>query len=737
MPEALRGGLPPVGSEEFCKALDDLSAWFAAAGNAVFDFLLTLTDPESLQAWADGQPEFGSATHPFGYLRDAVVWAVRQLATVASPVLNVLHGVVACVRDWAALVFGRCNTALLTGLWSLKAVLESLRTNRVGTDAGVWATVDLYLYLDPLGEVLEYLMRWACPRHCPEPGEALEAWRRGYITTEYRDCLLRLAGRDPAAFEPFIAAGSEQLSPREALQLVRRRGGTPEQELGALRNLGFTDAEVARGYQELYDELPTIADHLEWLRKNVFDDEYVRDFRLMDGFEERFWPKFGPDLRALGMKKENAALHYAAHWLNPSFTQLFEMTQRLRPGRVDPSLVFTEADLLRVMQEQDVGVYFRRRLEAVAHPAPNLTLVTRLFGLGVLTEADYKSRLQDLGYSEPDATLISSGIAPDIARVRAGYAHGWNATSVGAAYAAGQLTAAAARERLRPLGLKDSEIDSTLERAEYDKDRRFIQYAQQKATRGALTQLTAAYSVGALDLPAFLARLGESGVGRGVAELLAAGADAALSVGAARRRVRLVGHAVTKGKLTREQGAARLAALGIAEPRINYYLGEWSDALEVEPPQRSAAQVLRWVQQGLMGAATAGDRLRNLGWSQAEVTLALAGAEQAARRRQGQLASAEQRTERQAAAAAARVKREAERQAREAEAMVRRFTPAGRLQRWYALGVIDEAGMRAALSDGGTPPGDADRLVAEAKERKKSREERKSRKAAKEGAAGA
>src|SRR5207253_600623 len=133
-------------------------------------------------------------------------------------------------------------------------------------------------------------------------------------------------------------------------QYVRRNGGGKDDERNALRALGFVDDRYAAAFQELYWELPSIGDHLEWLRKNVFDAHYVNDFNLLDGFDtddeinklpgvhdyksipvqkpNNFWAKFGGDLTALGMKKEYAALHYAAHWLNPSFTQLFEMTQR-------------------------------------------------------------------------------------------------------------------------------------------------------------------------------------------------------------------------------------------------------------------------------------------------------------------------------------------------------------------------------------------------------------------------
>src|SRR5205085_2634348 len=194
---------------------------------------------------------------------------------------------------------------------------------------------------------LDYVLNYVCASEAPTPSEAVEAYLRDYIKYDQYACILRMHGFDPDTQEPFTKARSEKLNPKEAIQWVRRHGLDSDRESAALRALGFYDTDQREAFKELYDELPSIGDHLEWLRKNVFDDKYVEDFKLMEGFEERFWPKFGGQLRALGMTKENASLHYAAHWINPSFSQQFEMVQRLRPGRVDPRLVFSRDDLLR------------------------------------------------------------------------------------------------------------------------------------------------------------------------------------------------------------------------------------------------------------------------------------------------------------------------------------------------------------------------------------------------------
>jgi hypothetical protein len=719
VPVALAGGIPPPGSQEWCDALDSIMEFFSAIGEAVWGFVDQALDPATYDQWLKNYASTGSVTNPAGYLIDAVVWLARQAVGLAGPVLLKLQAAIRCVREWVRTLFARCKIEVLLALWQVKIFLKSLEYQDAGTDLAAWAVMHLQFDSGPLMATVDALIHYVCPLEFPGVPEAIEAFLFGVISRERYECILRLNGVDPDSHEAFLYARSERLGPKETIQWVRRHGGSPEDEDDALRRTGFYDGVEAAKFRELYDELPTIGDHLEWLRKNVFQAKYVRDFHLLDGFgtvkdaeevgypgwqnhpdtpdDANFWQRFGHDLRALGMKKENAALHYAAHWLNPSLTQLFELSQRNRPGRVSPDLQFTKDDLLRVMQEQDIGVYFRRRLESISHPPPSLTQLMSAYGSRVIDGAEFVERLKDLGSSEVDAAMIVEARRLEVARQRANAGAGWGPQSLRLGWAARTVTAEFVFERMDRLGYSRDEAQDLMDRADSDNQARAVKYGQRRAVSESSKCALAAYTVGVAGREQIQDLLEKIGWEKTTASSTLQALDICAATTTAKAAVANIKKRYQKGGINEQQAREVLAAAGIVQGRIDSYLASWAAPVEPPAPQARAAQILKWVGQGLMTPQEAALRLERLGWKGDDRDLQLRAAVADLSRREAQAAAQAERTAAQRGRALARLAAEAESQARSLQASVRKATPPSTLQGWYARCVISEPWLRERL----------------------------------------
>jgi hypothetical protein len=734
IPLALVGGIPPIGSPLFCQSIDSILKWYADVGNLLWDTIEQLLTPAGQKKLIQFVVNVNASTVILFPAIGMIQPLLNALVDGAAPLTQLIHDMVVCVRHWVTTLFQNCDPSLLLGAVTAKQVMMVIKKWRLGSDAGVWATVDWDFSFEMLDKLVEYAINYACPTEVPHVDECVEAWIKNYIPDNIMRCLLRINGMNPEAFMPTMLARSEQLSADEMIQFTRRMGGSEEDEKRVIRNAGFADETQAIAKRELYWELPTIGDHLEWLRKNVFDDEYVKDFQLMDGFDERFWPKFGKDLTSLGMKKEYAALHYAAHWLNPSFTQLFEMTQRLRKGRVPDDIVFTTDDLLRVMQEQDVGFYFRQRLEAVSHPVINLTLQMKLYGLRVLTFDELVDGLRDLGYTPSDAQTIARGLSYESARLRASSSRGWSPGALSRAFMYGLIGPDFVNTHMTTLGYSPEESKDLMDNAEATLlSKRRSRFVTQTIT-SSVHALQDAYSCGTIDCATYVERLIQIGIEQDSAIASCGAIDAARKSKICKTQISAIGKGVLGGKITATQAEQQLSDMGITPERIIEYMTEWNIRKEASPQSATAAQIIRWVGGGLLDAGIAAQRLENLGWSGADAAVMLAGAAGAIRRREAQGMAKDQQSETKRAQKLAQLIRQSESQTRHLQSSLRGITSVSRLQSWVAKGLLQEQDFLSRLKEMGYPEKESQLYLNEALQRKEQIRDR--RKTSKKGASG-
>jgi len=109
----------------------------------------------------------------------------------------------------------------------------------------------------------------------------------------------------------------------------------------------------------------------------------------------------------LGYSRAFAEDYWAAHWELPSVSQGYDAVHRLRPGRVDPGLVFTEKDLRDLMRRLDILPRYHDQLAYLAYQPLTRVDVRRMYRCGVLDRDGVYEAYLDFGYHPDDAELMT------------------------------------------------------------------------------------------------------------------------------------------------------------------------------------------------------------------------------------------------------------------------------------------------------------------------------------------
>ena len=609
---------------------------------------------------------------------------------VAFP-FNVWDKVWSCAINAVAGFAPGCDKDVMLGLNVVNTIIHSIRHLRLEISWPVEIGIQPEVALDKVQETVNLLMNLACPIETPGFGEISEAWNRNYITTEYRDCLLRLKGIEPKYWEPELLARGEKVHAGEAIEYVRRNLGDFDQQLAALRSVGYVDQQLAEVVLSLYDELPSIQDHLHYLQRNVYDTDYVRDYQLLEGFEERFWANFGADLYAKGYTKKRARLDYAAHWVMPSPTAMQEFVHRLRPGTPGVTKPFTLNDYRRILTEQDYNIVAREWFVQTAYRVPALSYLKDMYRQNVIKVDDLKGYHQDLGYTEKDSQRFVEMDYIQKVRMRASASHGWTTSSVVRAWAAGQVGNGLVFDVFLRLGYNNDEREEALSRA--DKEYRYT--IQTRARSRLLTRTVGVVkeglTVGTMS-PAVGQKLLE-GIGWSATTAASIVQLELVSAGTAR-----IKHAVTHLRSAFLSGAVdsvyvgqHLSALGLQAAAVQSYLSMWS--LEQTPARkrRTASQITADVASGHMDVAEAIVRLERLGYDDADTRLYLADIEGKLAAQAAKQAAALAKSGRSQAAALAAAAKEAKKQLLESASRLQRIEPPAKLLSWLCLGTVSPA----------------------------------------------
>jgi hypothetical protein len=661
------------GSAEWCARVQEIHAAVIQAGKFLVDVVNQVSNDASISTGLGTIPFIGS-----------VLSTLFGTSGVFDRVRCLIGSAISTVR-----VLAPCASADYLALVAVRTVLHSLEKLELGTDALVWAVNAFRISFEEVVRIVDYLVALTCPVEIPGVPEALEAYLHGQIERSQYECWLLCRGCDPAVWEPVLKSRRDRLTPQEAIEYGFRNGWTQEMIQERLRELGFIDRADQLERVAMHFHLPTIGDQLHFLQRNVFDTHYTEQYRLDEGFLERYWTAFGTQLTAIGVPQETARLHYMAHWVNPAPTELREFVFRLRPDKPGVQNPFNVEDYQRLLVEQDIAPYFRERFRETIYRVPALGYVRDMYRSFILDDAELKSIHQDLGYSEIDSERFLRVDRLLRARIRSSEAHGWTPAAIAQGWVSGALTKDRVYALMLDQGFQNWEADALMERAEAGLKYNIFVRSRSRTISNVTLDIQNGLDVGTWTLQAAVEALTALGFDRTFAE-------GWVGVQQSRAQTRLVKQTVTRlrsgylrGELDDQGARAALGALNLTPEAIDRYMVSWSLSLTPKRKSLSKSEIISEVCAGHMTTAEALARLLNLGYSEEDSGLFLADAQQCLVKRRQQAELAEQRKASAAASQIQRLKREAQSQAKQLGSQAKRLEPVSKLQKWARLGLID------------------------------------------------
>jgi hypothetical protein len=543
----------------------------------------------------------------------------------------------------------------------------------------------------PGRDFAEMIVDAAQPSVIPGFGDVIDMYVRGIIGEGEAKCLIQLNGGVWDLWNTVASSQHILLSPDDAIEWVRRNDLPMSIVYDSLRWVGIVDSDIQEAIRGLYDQLPTVSDILHFQQRNVHDTKYVQDFRLMQDFEEKFWPRYGKQLRAQGILKTTAEDHYAAHWVNPAPQQLLEMVYRLREGNPTSPLIFTPTDYERVLAEQDVAPYFRERFNAIKYQVPAISYIKEMYRQDVITADTLKGIHQDLGYSAQisDAFVKIDDIQKR--RIRAQQTHGWTTKTANDAWLIGTIDDGQHTTIFEVLEYTPEEAQAAREASRVEFNKQVFVRARSRALSTTIVAIRKGIRVGTIQQIDAIELLQAAGWPEEYAVSLAQQERIDADTDHVKEVVTAIRKAYLRGEIDENAAIQSLQSIGIYSDQIDRYIALWKIQNTPNRKRRTAQQITNDIAGGLMSAEEGLARLIALGYSQPDSMLFLADAQgkqaQRAARESSRQAHIRKSRDLQIAAEVRSVRR----QERELVAKLRMLTPPNKLQKWAALGEVGRA----------------------------------------------
>jgi len=541
----------------------------------------------------------------------------------------------------------------------------------------------------PAEEWAAQQVRCAMPVTIPEPGDLLEAYVRGYMAErqvkEYM-CLWgipwqkdRLANYNSAHTWQKATANtwgriteSKQGLPtiEQGLTMLNREIINPILMDHLLIQHGIMDQEYRDALINLRFEIPGPSDLVRFAVRHVFEPDIVRRFGFNEEINPDFllWherqgfgypftikhPRFGEWKNATW-----AQAHWWAHWVWPSPTQGYLMFQQLRKGRhaqrfpeADEHPVFEFEDLLLMLRGNDYPVGFRKNLAAISYRVPGFRQVRQLRQQEVIDEKEHVAMYQDMGYSARDSNNLQRSDFRVISSAKRRAVEQQARSAFAKGYDLGAFDSGAFFQLLTRHGLTDQEARDTLELAAVDQR---------------------------IDKFKFVVGQVRSQVLRGIIDLPTA--------------------------------RQKLTTLGMAAERREEYLSRWGLILESGRRTISAGKIVKWACDGFITLGQAGQRLRNLGYPDSDITGFLAEIGTCVSLRVARAAAEEARARQQTLRQQQRAIRELRQALRQSQSDLSRHGSPAQLAKWFWKCLIPRDQVFKRLEAMGWPDADIIRHI--------------------------
>jgi hypothetical protein len=381
------------------------------------------------------------------------------------------------------------------------------------------------------------------------------------------------------------------------------------------------------------------------------------------------------------------------------------------PNLTAPALTFTQTDYLRLLAEKDVAPYFRARFLAIAYRTMPLRQLNAAAQQGRFDRAELVARWRDLCFTPADAETLADTTLAQAARQAASAGHGYTAAAIAALAEENLLTPFQAYLHLAPQGFTQVQVNELFEVAALRREAADQKKYGERAVAEYARMAVKAYGDGSVDNGTAQNALIQAGYSVNAATLTLQTVDLEQADRVFLSGVKRVQKAYESGEVDSASARSLLLSIGAQAPRAAEYVAQWTAHLTIPRKALATGKILKLSKEGLLSIANARVRLLNLGWTGGEADLQLAEVEQ-----QIDYANALAATKK--AKALAQAQKMAQAAIAAAQRQSCKYYTVGKLQKWYATRVIDEAEFRNRSQQCGRPPEAIERQWREAEVRR-------------------
>lgn len=373
------------------------------------------------------------------------------------------------------------QTAIKTGTNGVDTILNKMEGDGWPINHLTWSTMGILTLAGFterwLGAPMNYIvtpiaqyMRYSFPVEIPTQAEVDALYLTNRIDHAWWTCLTRANGNLPGLHEKARDAKATRTNLGEVIQLYYRGAISKEEMIVEGRKLGVLDERELYWMTILFQQIPSMSDLIDMMRKEADVDESVLEDGLDLGFDKSFGPQLQLWAKQAGVPLEVMKYNWRSHWREVSPSQSYEMFQRLRPGRNPNGIVFTRERLERYIREDDYPPNIVPQLVEISYKPITRTDAIKGYYAGTIDVKELGERFQDVGYSPQDATVLMHILEDDRKRRTITQSGQWTPRKVAKEYRAGSIDRTRADQLLTPYYADEGTRADVLDNAETIRD---------------------------------------------------------------------------------------------------------------------------------------------------------------------------------------------------------------------------------------------------------------------------
>lgn len=286
----------------------------------------------------------------------------------------------------------------------------------------------------------KYMLQYSYPVMRPTQSAVDEMYLAQIITRSAWTCFTKANGNLPNVHFQAMYAGRNRPNVSELISWGKRKGKTDEEIHHLVRKNGVLDPEETAKWLDLFEQIPALGSLMRYMVRDVENAQAIKDDGLDTGFDANWKGKIRDWAQQQGIGDDFALREWRAHWILPNPTQLYQMLRRLRADKYPDDVAVSRELVERIIRQNDMAPNFVKRLVEISYDPITRSDLIKGFNGGQIGKPELKDRLQDVGYSQPDAARLADVLEAQRKRQLITTTGGWTPRSTMTAYRHGEVT---------------------------------------------------------------------------------------------------------------------------------------------------------------------------------------------------------------------------------------------------------------------------------------------------------